>query len=108
MQARRSDQLVPDVISCAADRGDLRVLAECVVDLPVAGDDLALDCFELDQIVTGECIHAGNEIGEIVSDQKVDAVLLESFDRAGRLAADRTLRNHSPAFPRQVRVLLRA
>ncbi len=45
MQRGGADQLVAEVVSCATDSRDLGILAEGVVDLPVARPDFPLDTF---------------------------------------------------------------
>ena len=108
VRLRRADQLVAEIAARIADGRDLRVLAERVVELPVARDDLALDASALEQRLAGERVHAGDEIGEVVLDDEVLALLLERLDRPGRLVADGALGDEPPALARQVGVLLGA
>jgi hypothetical protein len=76
---------VPGVGQRVADAHHLDVLRVRVVDLPVPRLDLPLEVGQLDQTVTGQLVHPGDEFGKAGGDDEVDTVLLELLDRLRRL-----------------------
>ncbi len=86
VRRRDAQQPVAAVAPRPADRGDLRVLAERVGDLPVPGlDDLA-DRRRV-QRHPAELGHAGHQLLERVRHHEVLAVVQERLHRAGRSGA---------------------
>ena len=64
--------------------------------------------FELQQVVAGERVHGGDEIGEIVAHDEIDAVGLERFHRRRRALVGGAPRGHQPALAGEIGILLRA
>ena len=65
VRRRDPDQLVAEVVAGPAERGDLQVLGERVLDLAVAGDDLALDLGEVELgRAAGDPVHPGHQLGQ--------------------------------------------
>ena len=84
MGPRHPDQLVPHVGPRAPDRGQLRVLAEGVVDLTVARGDEIMDGGEVEQGLVGDGVHAAHQFVEATRDDEVGTVPLERFHGRGR------------------------
>ncbi|GAW25974.1 putative fumarate reductase succinate dehydrogenase flavo protein [Rosellinia necatrix] len=120
VRRRDAAAAVRPVVAAVADQHDLRVLAERVVDLAVAGgDDLghpgevqhgrggAAAAAAGHGRRPGELVHAGDEVGEVVADDEVGAVLLEVLDGDGALGGEDARQEELPeALGREVRVLL--
>ena len=103
-----ANQLVAHILARLANHGELRVLAEGIVKLPVAGDHLALDRREVQQRSGRQGVHAGHQIGEVVLDHEVGAMLLERLDRPRGGLAEGAAERLTPVLAGQVRVLLGA
>ena len=100
-------ELVAAVLTGNTHRGDLGVLAEGVVELAVALEDLALDVRELDGGGGGQRVHLGDELAQGVGLDEVDAVVEEGLDRR-RHCGDGPLRDVAIAAVGEVEVLLAA
>ena len=67
--------LVAAVAAGVVDRHQLDVLGELVVELAVARHDLPLDVVEVELRAAGDLVHPGDELGQRVAHDEVDAVL---------------------------------
>jgi hypothetical protein len=90
-----------------ADRHDLQVLGERVVDLPVARDDLPLQVGQVDQRLAGQLVHARDQLGQGPGHHEIGPALLECLDR-GRGAGPDPGQGEPDVLAGQVGVLLRA
>jgi len=71
-----------------ADRHDLQVLGERVVDLPVARDDLPLQVGHVDQRLAGQLVHARDQFGQGPGHHEIGPALLERLHRGGGAGPD--------------------
>ena len=104
-----ADEPVAEVAAGVADRGDLRVLGERVVDLAVAGHDLPLARrAEVEQRLVGQLVHPGDQLAAGVGDDEVGAVSLERLDRRRGARPDAGRSSEPDVLAGQVGVLLGA
>src|ERR1041385_9228849 len=66
-----ANQPVADVPPRAVDRHDLRVFAERIVDLAIAGSDQRLDRPNIEQRFVRECVHPSNQVVEPSFDNEI-------------------------------------
>src|ERR1700683_226701 len=85
VRASRSPRNRPAVV---ADRHDLQVRGERVVDLPVAGDDLPLEVGHVDQRLAGQLVHARDQLGQGPGHHAIAPALLERLHRSGGAGPD--------------------
>ena len=107
MRAGGADEPVAEIAARRANGHDLHVLAERIVELTIAGGDLALNGLDAQQrFATGECVHAPHQRRKLALDDEILALVHEGLDRAGNAAA-RAAQNFPPALPGEIRILLR-
>ena len=99
-------QAIGQVPAGRTDRHHLQVLAEGVLDLAVARDDLALDRLAVEQRLVRQGVHAAHEGGEVALDDEVGAVIHELLDRAWDARHHARADGIGDALARDVRVLL--
>ena len=76
-------QLVANVSAAVADAHDLNILG-IVGDFVVAGAYLTLDAFKVQQIITGQLVHAAPQLFKGVSNNEVFTVGFEVLNWTGR------------------------
>src|SRR5260370_41697681 len=91
----------------SAEGGDLHVLGEGIVDLPVARANLTLDALDGEEVVARQCVHAFDERGQLGLDDEILAFLHEGAQRCWD-APGRAHQHAAPALSCKVRVLLGA
>ena len=108
VRRRGPDQPVADISPCVVDVHHLRILDVGIGDLAIARLDLGLQVLQLQQVVAGQRVHAGDEIGEVVAHHEVGAVGLEGFHRSRRALVGGAPCGHQPALAGQIGILLGA
>ena len=112
MRRRGADEPVAQVAAGVVDGHHLQVLGERVVDLAVAGHDLALQVAQVDQrfgpvVARNELVHARHQLGQGVGHDEVRPLVEERLHRCGR-AGPGAAEDLRDAAARQVGVLLGA
>ncbi len=103
-----ANQSIAPIAAGLADGGDLQILAERILQLAIAGDDLALNRGEIQQRLFRQRVHALHELVEPIGDDKVGTVLFEGLDRAGGAFAQRAAQNQLPILVGQIGILFRS
>src|SRR5579863_3998841 len=98
MRRGRADQLVAEEAPRIVDAHDLRVLGEGIIDLAIARLDLFSDRLEREKAAARQGVHGGDEVGEAVLHDEIDAMALERLDRRGRLLASRAPGDEAPVL----------
>src|SRR5690606_36299765 len=101
-------QPIPDIIPRDADGGDLQILGEGIVDLPVPRPDLPFDFLRIQQILPRQPVHAFHQFRQGAGDDKILPVIQKRLNRIRR-AGQHPLPDYLlEVLLRQIRILLGA
>src|SRR5262249_19238380 len=92
-----AQQPVTKIVARTANGRYLRVLAERIVDLAIAGAYLAFYGSKVEKLLTRQLVHAPDEIRQVIFDDEIGTPLHEGTHRRRRTTASARPDNLGPA-----------